>query len=142
MVRIGMALIVLMVGAPPASSQETPGAVAKSWGLLGSWALSCERARQIGRFDGAFEIDSNGKLLFDNGRRSIAVTSAFLRPDGQISMVLQDGPSGDGHVMVLQREGQKIRLTEYGNGKNEYATRNGVSATDGKEKQFLVRCDG
>jgi hypothetical protein len=146
-ISIGKSVLALagMLAASGASLSETPGNVAKNWGLLGVWRLDCAGTRSGSDPDYRYVV-RNQTLFedrdFGDHHDSSAIVSATNTADGGIALVIRfDVLSMTRERKMIRMDDGRIRTVMSRNvATNEYSVRDGKFVSNGNATPSQTHC--
>jgi hypothetical protein len=137
--------IAILFGHSSAQAQTSVIQMITSWGLLGTWALDCDKPGKDGSRV-AYRV-RNGKveLVRDLGgsRRDIAdIARTMLNPDGSLEMREEFFSAiGARYVTLIRSPDEKIRAKFSMSADGAYTVRDGKFVHDGAPTRWQARCN-
>jgi hypothetical protein len=112
--------------------------------LLGLWAVDCSPVSGGSAANPvSYEINPEGRLIYNNGYATSDVVGAAVNPDGTLTLTVHFlRPKDDTRTLVLQKSGATIRPMLNRNEQNEYTIRDGTFVASGKQTPSLQKCGG
>jgi hypothetical protein len=139
-----LALLTVLAASEPLHAQ-TAAETARTWGLLGTWRLDCNKPAS--RADGELQyVVREGKLFHDrefgDARDSSTVTSLVAKADGSIDVVVNFTSIGQTREFsLIKGKDGRIRATSNRNvDTNEYSIRDGKFSFNGASTPWQTRC--
>lgn len=110
--------------------------VAKQWGLIGKWAVSCPDGQTI-----SYEIEPDGRLISDNGTKAIdEIQIASVNEEKQLILGYISTREQVQRTLIIDRKGDTIRPVLNRNSRNEYTVRDSKFEATGQETAWLQKC--
>jgi hypothetical protein len=143
MIRATIALLALLAATSACAGDVTVETV-RHWGLLGLWAADCSLAPGgTASNPVSYDINPDGRLVYNNGYATSDVVGAAVNPDGTLTLTVHFlRPKDDTRTLVLQKSGETIRPMLNRNEQNEYTVRDGTFVASGKQTAPLQKCGG
>ncbi len=140
--RIPVACLAAILAVIPAAAQG-PAATLEAWGILGSWAPSCDRPPGEdnvyyiwGERSGEAFLQRKGGTFGDTN----PITDARILPDGQLEYRVTFGAQAMINTWGKGEKGIRIFTNRYESG--QPTVRNGRLVHNGKDTPWHSRCDG
>jgi hypothetical protein len=145
MFRPAVFLVLLGLMVPWVGHAQTPAAAATGWGLLGTWRYNCNAAPS--RDDNVLTYVVRGGRLFHDrnwgdGTDSSVVTSAKIRPDGTLDLVIVfTSVSQTRENVVAKTPDGRVRVLVSRNiDTDQYLIKDGKFVASGSPMAPLQRC--
>ncbi len=142
--RGGAALAVVLLTLPAAASPD--GDAAKTFGLIGEWAVACARPAREANPHERFALARDGSVhhTLDLGWPGAANVLRGLRPIGAGMLAARWTDGGDGEVLtvILQLAKGRLRTWESIGAKGGELIHKGAVQPEGRAVPWFERCAG
>jgi len=144
--RLALLAFALALVAAPAGAQPSPANALREWGLLGWWSLRCDLPVSPSNFYYGYVVDPSGRAyherdLGDPSRNDKSeVTSAQIRPDGNLEILVDFTSINQVRQVVFTRSGERMRAW-FNRGPNDDITvENGIFRHNNQPTPWQSKC--
>ena len=144
--RLYLLFAALLTCVASSASAETAAGIAREWGLIGTWAVDCEKPPRQGQGNMiSYETTSEGRLIYRRDLDSSdtnEVTDARIEPDQTLvlSIVMPHYRQTRWNGITKQVDGS-IRSVFNRGADGSYTIRDGRFVASGKPTPSLRKCD-
>ncbi|MEH2514162.1 hypothetical protein V1291_005516 [Nitrobacteraceae bacterium AZCC 1564] len=119
-----------------ASADSTPADTARSWGLLGRWAVDCAAGKTV-----LYNVEQDGRLIYDNGLNTIvSIDTVTKTKENRIVLTYFWPVDQKVRTLVIEQKDGRIRTVLNRDDANNYTIRDGVLTSSGRQGPWLERC--